>query len=291
MYKFSATILVLVNVVVCANAFFSTQPYLHYGSRMPYRRRYRQPQQKYYRKPQPYQRYRQQPDEKMGYRYPQQQYFRNSQRQQPVKKKTNEVIKDLQRKIELYVPCSPYCRYYEARIKPSQPVRHSQNRQTIHVSGPGYEKSWDIPRNVNVNGITKSIVHSQYLKLDFPKLILSKSDDFDYHSFDENAKQNHHSQHQQYRNRQNRHINYHADYYAEKNNEYARISKYGQGDDVGPEEQQHSNENIDPYFYATSDGIEVIDVDANDMENNLYEKETKQVSIGFWDSRGKFRYY
>jgi hypothetical protein len=70
----------------------------------------------------------------------------------------------------LFVPCGRYCNYYEARIIPQQSIGHPRNQQTIQVSGPGgYKKSWDIPRNVDIDGITKSIVYSQYLKLSFPK--------------------------------------------------------------------------------------------------------------------------
>merc|ERR1711912_153451 len=56
---------------------------------------------------------------------------------------------------------------------------------------------------------------------------------------------------------------------------------------------QHQNNNqevIDPYFYATSEGIEIIDVDANEIEAELYQKDQK-ASIGFWNSRGKFQFY
>lgn len=283
MYKISATVFALASVLVCTNAFFSSDPYPQYGSRMQNRRRYRQPHQQYYRNSRRHRQYRQQPEQK----------------------RRKEIIKDLQRKIELYVPCSPYCTYYEARVKPSRSFGHSRNLQTIQVSGPGYEKSWDIPENVNINEITKSVVQSQYFKLDFPKLMLSENDNFErdfqnyknYHSMDEEAKQNRQTQHRQQQNRQNRHSNYHADYYyAEKNNEYNRLSKYDNSDNYnenGTKEQQQTqaNPNIDPYFYATSDGIEIVDVDTNDMEYEFHEKDSKKVSIGFWDSRGKFQYY
>lgn len=280
MHKISATILVLANVLVCTNAFFSSDPYPLYGSRMQNRRRYHQPHQQYYRNSRRHKEYRQQPEQK----------------------RRKEIIKDLQRKIELYVPCSPYCRYYEARVKPSRrSFGHSRNLQTIQVSGPGYENSWDIPENINVNEITKSVVHSQYFKLDFPKLMLSENDNFErdlqnynyYYSMDEEAKQNQETQHQQ---QQHRHSNYHASYYAEKKNEYNRLSKYDNGENYNENEtkeqqQTQPNPNIDPYFYATSDGIEIVDVDTNDAENEFYEKDSKKASIGFWDSRGKFQYY
>lgn len=307
MHKISATILILAAVIVCTNAFFSSNPYPQYGPRMQNRRRYRQPKQKYHHKPQQYGQYRHNPEEKRGYRQQQQKYFRKPPRHQqyrhhPEQRRGKEIIKDLQRKIELYVPCSPYCRYYEARVKQSDSFSHSRNLKTIQVSGPGYEKSWDIPRNVDVNKITKSIVHSQYFKLEFPKLILSEKDYFErdfqnydkYHSVNEDEKQNQQTRHQNHR--QSKHESYHTDYYTEKKNEYNRFSIYGNRDNYDEkgtkeEEQTQSKAEVDPYFYTTSDGIEIVDVDTNDMENEFYEKDPKKVSIGFWDSRGKFQYY
>ena len=44
------------------------------------------------------------------------------------------------------------------------------------------------------------------------------------------------------------------------------------------------------YFYPNSDGIEILDVEDNAVENELFLKDQK-ASIGFWDSRGKFQFY
>ena len=139
-------VMISILLILCTstNAFYMNQPRRYNQRRMQHDRRYRQPQQhQHYRRPTP--RYRRETRQK-------------------------EIIKDLDHAIELFVPCGRYCNYYEARIIPQQSIGHPRNQQTIQVSGPGgYKKSWDIPRNVDIDGITKSIVYSQYLKLSFPK--------------------------------------------------------------------------------------------------------------------------
>ena len=89
MYKISATVFALASVLVCTNAFFSSDPYPQYGSRMQNRRRYRQPHQQYYRNSRRHRQYRQQPEQK----------------------RRKEIIKDLQRKIELYELVSKFYPY------------------------------------------------------------------------------------------------------------------------------------------------------------------------------------
>ena len=46
----------------------------------------------------------------------------------------------------------------------------------------------------------------------------------------------------------------------------------------------------DAYFYPNSDDIEILDVEDDEIENELYFKD-KKASVGFWNSRGKFQFY
>merc|ERR1711991_293454 len=239
------------------------------------RRRYRQPQQHgHYRRPTPH--YRREPRKK-------------------------EIIKDLDHAIELFVPCGRYCNYYEARIIPQQSIGHPRNQQTIQVSGPGGNK--------------KSIVYSQYLKLSFPKFDESINgfeipdntnphinDNYEhYHSnsnnINEEVKQNHHGGRRTEKRREHSKYN---DIYNNRNQKEHRRMYENIHDEIKrtksnlhQRKHQHQNNNqevIDPYFYATSEGIEIIDVDANEIEAELYQKDQK-ASIGFWNSRGKFQFY
>ena len=77
-----------------------------------------------------------------------------------------EKITDLDDRFEVYIPCGRYCRYYQARIKPVV----GQYQQNVEVTGPRYRKSWKIPENVDIDGITQSTLPSGYLKLDIPKM-------------------------------------------------------------------------------------------------------------------------
>lgn len=333
-WKLVVCTLIFINVFHMTNAFIYTQP--RYNQRMP--RRYHQPQQQYYGQPRRRQEYR---------------------RQYSDEPNQKEIVKDLDGSIELYVPCGRYCHYYEARLIPKH-IGYPRNQQTIKITGPRYEKSWDVPRNVDTDGITKSILRSRYLKLVFPKLISheehSNPDNYEiphYTTYDnrgnnkfqnfnyeeeEEVKQNSNNDDQRekttrrgrsassHRQQKRSHNNYHDEnYYGGKHNYgrnyHARRSssyndKYNNEkhqrrqemyenvhDEIAStkskspksspsscEQQQQQQEHDDPYFYAPSDGIEIIDVDANEIENELYQKDRK-ASIGFWNSRGKFQFY
>ena len=290
-------VMISILLILCTstNAFYMNQPRRYNQRRMQHdnRRRYRQPQQhQHYRRPTP--RYRRETRQK-------------------------EIIKDLDHAIELFVPCGRYCNYYEARIIPQQSIGHPRNQQTIQVSGPGgYKKSWDIPRNVDIDGITKAIVYSQYLKLSFPKFYESINGfevpdntnphiNEHYHSNSNNinnnnnnneeVKQNHHAGRRTEKRRE--HSKYNDIYNNRKQTERHRMYEniYDEikrtKSNLHQRKHQHQNNNqevIDPYFYATSEGIEIIDVDANEIEAELYQKDQK-ASIGFWNSRGKFQFY
>ena len=290
-------VMISILLILCTstNAFYMNQPRRYNQRRMQHdnRRRYRQPQQhQHYRRPTP--RYRRETRQK-------------------------EIIKDLDHAIELFVPCGRYCNYYEARIIPQQSIGHPRNQQTIQVSGPGgYKKSWDIPRNVDIDGITKSIVYSQYLKLSFPKFYESINGfeipdntnphiNEHYHSNSNNinnnnnnneeVKQNHHAGRRTEKRRE--HSKYNDIYNNRNQKEHHRMYEniYDESkrtkSNLRQRKHQHQNNNqevIDPYFYATSEGIEIIDVDANEIEAELYQKDQK-ASIGFWNSRGKFQFY
>jgi hypothetical protein len=195
------------------------------------------------------------------------------------------------------------------------------------VTGPRYSNSWEIPRNVNIDGITKAIVHGTYLKLEFPKIQAR-----DTNGNDERAPPPHHSS---MHNEQQRHTEYSKDgakenyannYYEtephigkhrngdyieasrSKFNDYYRNQKqqynyYQQNsesrgetivksnrDNLSPTSPQPLQEEHDPYFYEASEGIEIIDIDSSEIENQLYQKD-KKASIGFWNSRGQFQFY
>jgi hypothetical protein len=270
--------------------------------------------------PRRYNQRRMQHDNRRRYRQPQQhQHYRRPTPRYRRETRQKEIIKDLDHAIELFVPCGRYCNYYEARIIPQQSIGHPRNQQTIQVSGPGgYKKSWDIPRNVDIDGITKSIVYSQYLKLSFPKFYESINGfeipdntnphiNEHYHSNSNNinnnnnnneeVKQNHHAGRRTEKRRE--HSKYNDIYNNRKQTERHRMYENIHDEikrtksNLHQRKHQHQNNNqevIDPYFYATSEGIEIIDVDANEIEAELYQKDQK-ASIGFWNSRGKFQFY
>merc|ERR1712188_77986 len=164
---------------------------------------------------------------------------------------------------------------------------------------------------MGIDGITKSIVYSQYLKLSFPKFYESINGfeipdntnphiNEHYHSNNNNeeVKQNHHAGRRRTEKRRE-HSKYNDIYNNRKQTERHRMYEniYDEikrtKSNLHQRKHQHQNNNqevIDPYFYATSEGIEIIDVDANEIEAELYQKDQK-ASIGFWNSRGKFQFY
>jgi len=302
-WKLVFCVCIFLNVVYSTNAFFYSRP--RYHQTIP-RRAYRQPRRRHYYG---------EPQGRRGYR-----------NQQPEQSRQREIIKDLDQKIELYIPCGRYCRYYEARLLPNE-IAQSRNLPTIKVTGPRYSNSWEIPRNVDIDGITKAIVHGTYLKLEFPKIQARATN-----GNDERAPPPHHySMH----NEQQRHTEYSKDGAKETyvNNHYEtepHIGKHRHGDHVEARRSKYNDyyrdqkrqynydrqnseskdetitksnrdyspstspnplqEEHDPYFYEASEGIEIIDIDSSEIENQLYQKD-KKASIGFWNSRGKFQFY
>merc|ERR1711998_756583 len=154
-----------------------------------------------------------------------------------------------------------------------------------------------IPRNVDIDGITKSIVYSQYLKLSFPKFYESINGFEVPDNTNPHINEHYHSNSNNIINNNNNEEvkqNHHAGRRTEKRREHSTYNEIKRTkSNLHQRKHQHQNNNqevIDPYFYATSEGIEIIDVDANEIEAELYQKDQK-ASIGFWNSRGKFQFY
>merc|ERR1711998_550856 len=147
---------------------------------------------------------------------------------------------------------------------------------------------------MGIDGITKSIVYSQYLKLSFPKFYESINGFEIPDNTNPHINEHYHSNSNNIINSKNNDI-YNNRKQTERHrmyeNTYDEIKRTKSN--LHQRKHQHQNNNqevIDPYFYATSEGIEIIDVDANEIEAELYQKDQK-ASIGFWNSRGKFQFY
>lgn len=210
-----------------------------------------------------------------------------------------EIVKDFSDRIELWVPCGRYCQYYRARLENSGYNQKSLVVQGLHDN----KKSWEIPRNVDTTGITMSILRN-VLKIVLPKI----SANYNYGNEYKRRRNSYNKKHKENSKRN--------DNMVDKNEKYNYYGSLQQRQEQGDELYHHSsnfNSGVkevtkmynnekevsktrsvpeisqilkDPFYYANSNGIEIVDED----EEEFYAKD-KRASIGFWDSRGKFQYY
>jgi len=182
-----------------------------------------------------------------------------------------EKVAETDERFEVYVPCGRYCHYYQARIKPLV------GQQSVEVTGPRYRKSWKIPASIDIDGITQSILPSGYLKLDLPKIFdygLHNLENSPTHAVPRDSAKEIEKQVEPDRSKSDR--------------SYYRRSKISSNQNHHRRQAPRRSE--DAYFYPNSDGIEILDVEDDAIENELYLKDQK-ASIGFWNSRGKFQFY
>eukprot|EP00944_MAST-04C_sp_MAST-4C-sp1_P007248 g7248.t1 len=187
---------------------------------------------------------------------------------------TREKIRETDEEFKIYIPCGRYCHYYQARIKPVV----GRHQQSVEVTGPRYRKSWKIPDNIDIDSITQSILPSGYLELALPKYfdesLYNLKNSPIYAAPRDSAKEVQKPTVEADRNEYHRSYNKRSEVFSKENDHQRRA----------PQRSENA------YFYPNSDGIEILDVEDNAVENELFLKDQK-ASIGFWDSRGKFQFY